>query len=210
MVGVARDTRGVLLNGSDSEQIYLPMPEDRLQDFPILIRTQSVPTQLVSSIGPIIPSIDPDLTAYTLTLEEMLRQTESFLASSISAAIASSIGILGLLLASMGIYGTVSYIVVLRMREVGIRMALGAGKRNILDLMLREGMRPVIAGLVAGMGLAVGTSYLLRGVLYGLKGVDGISFAGVSALFLAIALFASYLPSRRAMRVDPVVALRYE
>jgi predicted permease len=210
VVGVARDTRGVLLNGSDSEQIYLPMSEDRLQDFPILIRTQSIPTQLVNAIGPIILSIDPNLTAYTFTLEEMLRQTESFLASSISAAIASSIGILGLLLASMGIYGTVSYIVVLRTREVGIRMALGAGKRNILDLMLREGMRPVLAGLVAGMSLAVGASYLLRGVLYGLKGIDGISFAGVSALFLTIALFASYLPSRRAMRVDPVVALRYE
>jgi putative ABC transport system permease protein len=76
--------------------------------------------------------------------------------------------------------------------------------------MLREGMRPVLAGLMAGMGLAVGASYLLRGVLYGFRGIDGISFAGVSALFIAIALLASYLPSRRAMRVDPVVALRYE
>ena len=76
--------------------------------------------------------------------------------------------------------------------------------------MLREGMRPVIAGLVAGMGLAMGATYLLRGVLYGLKGVDGISFAGVSALFVAAALLASYIPSRRAVRVDPVVALRYE
>jgi predicted permease len=210
VVGVARDTRGVLLNGSDSEQIYLPMPEDRLQNFPILIRTQSAPTQITNAVGPIILSIDPNLVAYTFTLEEMLRQTESFLASSISAAIASSIGMLGLLLASMGIYGTVSYIVVLRTREVGIRMALGAKKADVLILMLRESLRPVVAGLIAGMCLAIGASYLLRGALYGLAAVDGISFVGVSLLFLVIALLASYLPSRRAMLVDPMVALRHE
>jgi ABC-type antimicrobial peptide transport system permease subunit len=157
-----------------------------------------------------ILSLDPSLVAYTFTLEEMLRQTESFLASSISAAFASSIGMLGLLLASMGIYGTVSYMVVLRTREVGIRMALGARKRDVLILMLRESTRPVIAGLIAGVCLAIGASYLLRGVLYGLNTIDGVSLVGVSALFLAIALLASYMPSRRAMRVDPMVALRYE
>jgi ABC-type antimicrobial peptide transport system permease subunit len=207
---VARDTRGVLLNGSDSEQIYLPMPEDRLQDFPILIRTQAGPTQVMNAIGPMIRSTDPNLVAYTSTLEEMLRQTEAFLASSISAAIASSIGILGLLLASMGIYGTVSYLVVLRTREVGIHMALGARKRDVLILMLRESTRPVVVGLIVGVFLALGASYLLRGGLYGLNMIDGVSFVGVSILFLAIALLAPYLPSRRAMRVDPMVVLRYE
>ena len=210
VIGVARDTRGILLNGSDSEEIYLPMPEDRMQEFPILIRTQPAPTQITNAIGPMILSLDPSLVAYTFTLEEMLRQTESFLASSISAAFASSIGMLGLLLASMGIYGTVSYMVVLRTREVGIRMALGARKRDVLILMLRESTRPVIAGLIAGVCLAIGASYLLRGVLYGLNTIDGVSLVGVSALFLAIALLASYMPSRRAMRVDPMVALRYE
>ena len=210
VIGVARDTRGVLLNGSDSEQLYLPMPEDRLQDYPILIRTQAAPTETMNAIGPTILSIDPNLAAYSFTLEEMLRQTESFLASSLSAAIASSVGILGLLLASMGIYGTVSYIVVLRTREVGIRMALGAKKRDVLILMLRESTRPVVFGLIVGIGLAAGASYFLRGVLYGMNTIDGISFVGVSILLLAIALLAAYLPSRRAMRVDPMVALRYE
>jgi len=210
VIGVARDTRGFLLNGSDSEQIYLPMPENRLQDFTILIRTQGAPTQIVNAIGPIILSIDPNLVAYTLTLEEMLRTTESFFASSISAVIASSIGLLGLLLASMGIYSTVSYLVVLRTREVGIRMALGARKRDVLTLILRESARPVVVGLCVGVCLALGASYLLRGVLYGLNTIDGISFIGVSMLFLAIALLAAYVPSRRATRVDPMVALRYE
>jgi predicted permease len=210
VIGVARDTRGVLLNGSDSEQIYMPMPEDQLQNYPILIRTRAAPAQIMNAIGPTISSIDPNLVAYASTLEEMLRQTESFIASSVSATIASTIGLLGLLLASMGIFGTVSYIVVLRTREVGIRIALGAKKRDILGLMLRESTRPVLAGLLVGVTLSIGASYLLRGILYGVNIVDGISFVGVSLLFLVIALLATYLPSRRAMRVDPVVALRYE
>jgi putative ABC transport system permease protein len=201
VIGVARDTRGVMLNGSDSEHIYMPMPEDRLQDYPILIRTREAPAQIMNAIGPMILSIDPNLVAYSFALEEMLRQTESFLASSVSAAIASSIGMLGLLLAWMGIYGTVSYIVVLRTREVGIRIALGAKKRDILGLMLRESTRPVLVGLFIGVTLSVGASYLLRCILYGVNIVDGISFVGVSLLFLAIALLAAYLPSRRAMRV---------
>jgi putative ABC transport system permease protein len=124
--------------------------------------------------------------------------------------VASTVGLFGLLLALMGIYGTVSYIVVLRTREVGIRMAIGAQKRDVLGLILRESTRPVLAGLMAGMLLAAGASYLARGLLYGLNGVDGVSFAGVSILFLAVALVASYPPARRAMRVDPMVALRYE
>jgi ABC-type antimicrobial peptide transport system permease subunit len=110
----------------------------------------------------------------------------------------------------MGIYGTVNYIVVLRTREIGIRMAVGAQKRDVLGLVLRESTRPVLAGLAAGVLLAVGAAYLLRGLLFGLHTVDGVSFAGVSLLFLAVALLAAYPPSRRALRVDPVVALRYE
>jgi putative ABC transport system permease protein len=117
---------------------------------------------------------------------------------------------LGLLLALMGIYGTVSYIVVLRTREIGIRMAVGAQKRDVLALILRESARPVVAGLIAGALLAAGASYLARGLLYGLNGVDGTSLAGVSLLFLIVGLLASYPPARRATHMDPLVALRYE
>jgi predicted permease len=210
VIGVARDTRGIELDGSDSAQIYLPLPESRIQDYPVLIRTRSDAAQLLDAIGPVIASVDPNLAATPSTLERMLYQTPPFLISGLAASIASIIGMLGLLLASMGIFGTVSYIVVLRTREVGIRIALGAKKRDILGLMLRESTRPVLAGLAVGVILSVGASYLLRGILYGLNTVDAISFVGVSLLFLAIALLAVYIPSRRAMRVDPVVALRYE
>jgi len=210
VIGVARDTRGVTLDGSDSEQVYVPLPADRLQDYPILVRAYAGPTPVMRAMEPVISAVDPGLLASTSTLQEMLRQTDAFLIASISAAIASSISLFGLLLASMGIYSTVSYIVVLRTREVGIRMAIGAKRRDILALMLRESSRPVLAGLLVGMVLAAGASQLLRGVLYGLHAVDAVSFAGASLLFLAIALVATWLPSRRAMRVDPLVALRYE
>ena len=210
VIGVTRDTRGEMLDNSDAAQVYVPMPEDRLGDHPILIRTQGDPAQTMGAIGAAIASVDPNVVATTSTLEQMLRLTTPFITAAFAAAIATTIGLVGLLLASMGIYGTVSYMVVLRTREVGIRMALGAKRRDVLLLMLRESTRPVLAGLLAGMILAVGASYLLRKVLYGLSTVDGVSFGGVVLLFLSIALLASYLPSRRAMRVDPMVALRYE
>jgi ABC-type lipoprotein release transport system permease subunit len=89
-------------------------------------------------------------------------------------------------------------------------VAVGAQKRDILALVLGESTRPVLAGLLAGMVLAAGVAHLLRGLLYGLSAVDGVSFAGVSFSFWAVALLASYPPARRAMRVDPMVALRYE
>lgn len=210
VIGVAHDTRGSELDRSDSQQIYVPLPQSRIQDFPILIRTRSDPTQLIDAIGPILAAVDPNIAVTPSTLEQLLHQTPSFLISGLAASVASIVGMLGLLLASMGLFGTVSYIVVLRTREVGIRMALGAKKRDILGLMLRESTRPVVGGLIAGASISVGVSYLLRGILYGVNIIDGISFAGVSLLFVAVALIATYLPSRRAMRVDPVVALRYE
>lgn len=210
VIGVARDTRGAEFDGSDALRVYLPLAEDRLADRPILIRTASDPAPVIKAIDPLISSIGPDLVASTSTLQETLRRSAPFIASSFAAAIATPLGLLGLLLATMGIYGTVSYVVLLRTREVGIRMAIGAQKRDILALILTESTRPVTAGLLIGIVLALGASQLLQGVLYGLNAVDAISFAGVALLFLWIALLAAYPPARRAMRVDPAVALRYE
>jgi predicted permease len=209
VIGLARDTRGVTLDGGDSAQVYLPLQLERLQDYPILVRTRSDPTLVMRAIDHAISTVDPDLVASVSTLKEMLRQTDAFLIDSTSAAIASAISLFGLLLASMGIYSTISYLVVLRTREVGIRLAIGAQKRDILVLMICQINRTVVAGLLVGMFLAVGESQLLRGVLYGLGTLDGISFAGGALLLLTIAFVATWLPSRRATRIDPVVALRY-
>ncbi|MBV8897239.1 MAG: ABC transporter permease [Acidobacteriaceae bacterium] len=210
VIGIARDTRGVEFDGSDSRQIYLPLADEALPSRSILIRTHFDAAQVIKEIDPVISSVDPNLIATASTLQQMLHQSAPFIGASIAAMIASAIGSLGLLLALIGIYGTVTYIVALRTREVGIRIAVGAQKHDILGLILRESTRPVIFGLLVGMLGAVAASNALRGVLYGVSVVDGVSFVGMSLLFLAIALLAAYPPSRRATRVDPVVALRYE
>lgn len=210
VVGVARDTRAAEFRATDSKRIYLPMPSDKTHLYPILVRTRIEPAQVISGLDPVLSSIDPNMVASCASLDEMLRQSAPVFIASLAALIASTIGLFGLLLALMGIYGTVSYIVVLRTREVGIRMAIGAQKRNVLGLILGESARPVCAGLIAGALLAAAASHFARGLLYGLTGVDGISLAGVSLLFLIIGLLASYPPARRAMHVDPLVALRYE
>jgi putative ABC transport system permease protein len=208
VIGVARDTRGATLDGSDAQQVYLPLPEDRLPDYPILVRAESDPTLVMRAMAPAIAAVDPQLMATVSTLQGMLRQTPPFLAATISAAIATTISVFGVLLATMGIFSAVRYDVILRTREVGIRMAIGAQRRDVLSLMMWESLRPVGAGLIAGIALAMGASRLLRGVLYGLSVVDAVSFGSASLVFLTIALVASWLPSRRAMQIDPLVALR--
>jgi predicted permease len=210
VIGIARDTRGTEFDGSDARQAYVLLADAAVQNHPLLIRTGSDTAEIIRAIDPLIASIDPDLLGTTSTLEDMLRRSPPFIVSSLSAAVASTIGLLGLFLALMGIHGTVSYIVFLRTREVGIRVAIGAQPRDILGLILSESTRPVLAGLVVGMVLAIGSVYVLRRLLFGLNPVDSLSFVGVSLLFLAIALLAAYAPSRRALSVDPMVALRYE
>jgi len=156
----------------------------------------------------VIASVDPEVVVTSSTLEEALRRSPPFFVSILAAAIASGIGLLGLLLALIGIFGTVSHMVALRTREVGIRMAVGAQQHDVLRMILRESTQPVVAGLMGGIVLAAGVVYLLRGILYGVNAVDGVYFLAVSISFLVIALLAAYPAARRAMRVDPVVALR--
>jgi hypothetical protein len=210
VIGVVGDTRGFQLDRSDSRQVYLRIPEDALHAYPLLVRTESEPTELIKSLDATIASVDPDLTASIHTLDSMLRQTPAFVISTAAAAGASSIGLMGLLLACMGLYGTVTFLVALRTREVGIRIAIGAQKADILSLIVRESMRPVVAGLTTATLVSIGASYLLRAVFYGMGAVDAWSFAAVCVLFSISGLAAIYPPCRRAMRVDPMVALRHD
>jgi len=174
------------------------------------VRTSIAPGQLMRGIEETIASVDGNIVANASTLEDMLKQTPPFLVSGMVALIAGTVGLLGLVLSAMGIYGTLSYMVVLRTREVGIRMALGARRGEVLWLMLRQSSTPVIYGLIVGGLLAIGDFYLLRKVLYGVGPLDVVSYGSISALFLVVALVASFVPARRATQVDPSVALRYE
>ena len=120
----------------------------------------------------------------------------------------SVFGALALMLAAVGLYGIVAYVVRQREREIGVRVALGATPAHVVWLMLRRGMRPVLAGLTVGIALALFATRLLRSLLYEVSASDPVTFVGVATLLAAVALVASWLPSRRAARVDPTVTLR--
>src|SRR5438132_10272982 len=119
-------------------------------------------------------------------------------------------GLTALFLAAIGTYGVISYIVTERTHEIGIRLALGAERRSILQLVLRQGLGLAIAGAAVGLVGAVVVSHLMTGLLYGVRPADPLTFASVVFLFLGVALLACYIPARRAIRVDPMVALRCE
>jgi ABC-type antimicrobial peptide transport system permease subunit len=163
---------------------------------------------MLAEVGKQMHAVDPNLVAYTATLEDLLTSTPTFVITRLSAMFASLIGILGLVLACVGIYGTVSYAVTRRTREVGIRMALGAAKGDVLRLIVWESGRPVLVGLVVGSVGAASAARLIQSLLFGLGPLDPASFLGVGALFFAIAFLAAYVPASRATRVDPMVALR--
>jgi predicted permease len=210
VVGVARDTRSNDFGSSISERIYLRLSDDRVALYPTLVRIRNAQaSETIRLLDPLLTSLDPNVVATCVTLEDLLRQTASFIVALLAALVASAVGLLGLVLAIMGIYGTVSYVVVLRTREVGIRMAIGAQVRDVLWVILRDSARPLVAGLAAGTLLAAALAYFSRGLLFGLDGVDVESQTMVALAFLAIGLLASYPPARRATRLDPSAALRH-
>jgi predicted permease len=210
VIGVAKETRPITLGGEDAKKAYLPLPPERADEVPLLIRSEGDPKAVIGELNKQVQSVDANLVVYYQTLDGLLTSTPPFVVSRLAALFASLIGVLGLCLACVGIYGTVSYAVVRRTREVGIRMALGAQKGDVLHLMLRESGRPVLIGLMAGLAMAVGAGQVLRALLFGMSPVDPTSFLGVAAIFLVIALLASYIPARQATLVDPMVALRCE
>jgi ABC-type antimicrobial peptide transport system permease subunit len=128
----------------------------------------------------------------------------------LAASVAGTLGIVGLLLCAIGIYGVTSYSVAQRTREIGIRIALGADRRNVLRLVLRQGFVLAAVGTAIGVVIAAVGSTFLESLLYGVRGLDPLTFGAACALFAVVTLAATYVPARRATRVDPMVALRSE
>jgi putative ABC transport system permease protein len=206
---VVGDTRAITPQGDEVRKVYLSLPADRFDgEVPVLVRFAGDAKVTLLELGKQLHAIDPNLIVYASTLEDLLTSTPRFVLTQLSAIFASLIGLLGLALACVGIYGTVSYAVVRRTREVGIRMALGARKLDVLQMIVFESARPVMVGLIIGAVAAAGASRLLQSLLFGIGTLDPVSFLGVGLLFLAIAVLAAYLPARRAAHVDPLVALR--
>ena len=210
VIGVVRDVRSLFLNKVDESYLYLPLSGSRYWTSTLLVRTSGSASSLLATLGSAVRRVDANLPVVLAPLEWMVSFNPYFLISRIGGILSSIVGVLGLFLACLGVYGMVGYSFMERTHEIGIRMALGARPPQVLGLVLRECARPMLLGTAIGIALSAAVSRLLSAILFGLNPMDAISFAGVSLLLIAVALFAGWLPSRRAMRVDPMVALRYE
>jgi ABC-type antimicrobial peptide transport system permease subunit len=156
-----------------------------------------------------VQSLDPTLPVFgAQTLTETV--SASLSQRRFSLEVIALFALTALLLASIGVYGVISFLVTERTREIGIRLALGAQKSNILRVILQQGFQLAVAGAAIGIVCAVIVSHLMASLLYGVKPTDPLSFGGVAALFVGVALLACYLPARRVMKIDPMVALRHE
>jgi len=216
VVGVAKDAHVSFLGRSDNTYAYLPAGPKQQLDLRLLISaTAGSPT--TQTLRATVAALDPELAVEIVNLEENL--TPWLMPGRIFSTLSGFLSGLALLLAAMGVYGLVSYGVSRRVREIGIRMALGADNRDVMALVLRQAMRPVVIGALIGIAGCAAVAWTLTTILpgdvslrflYGISPVDPVAFLGVPGLLLSVAVLASYIPARHAVKVDPMVALRYE
>ncbi len=208
VIGVADDAQMVTLGGSVEGYIYVPMAQQGMSRISLLVRNAGQ-ASAIPQVRALLREMKP-----TLPITEALPLSDvtsiGLVPQRIAAAVAGSLGVVGLLLAAIGIYGVTAYAVSRRTREIGIRVALGADRRRVLQLVLRQGLVLTATGVAIGAGLAALGARLLEGLLFGVRGLDPIAFAAAAALFTIVSAIATYVPARRAARVDPMVALRDE
>jgi putative ABC transport system permease protein len=212
VVGVAKDIRFNGLTGPFSPMFYAPFLQHQsgnsLQT--LQLRTAGTPEMMIPEIEHAIESLAPQLPVFDVqTMSQALNTLNGLLFYKIGAVLAALLGMLGLVLAIVGVYGVVSYAATQKTHEIGVRMALGAQPADILRMVFREGLLIVGIGLVVGIGGALAAGQVVGSFLT-VSARDPVTYATVTAILLAVALSACFIPARRAMRVDPMVALRYE
>ena len=209
VVGVVADSKYNSLTEPRRPFMYIPLQQEYAPQINLHVRTATDPKGMIAALRSEVQQIDPSLSVLNAqTLSE--RVQNSLGGERTQATLLGSGGVLALILAAVGLYGVMSYSVAQRTREIGIRMALGAGRRNVMGLMLKQGVTLVSAGVVLGLGAAFGVTRLLASLLFGVSSLDPITFIGTSGVLVVVALLASYVPARRATKVDPIIALRYE
>ena len=208
VVGVVRDSQASHLGQTDGLFFYMPAGPKEQDHLQLLVHSKSSDAATMQTILDVMHALDPDLIVGVTKLADNLEAWR--IPSRIVAALSGVLGALALLLASIGVHGVVSYGVSQRIREIGIRMTLGADGGDVMRLVLRQALRPVVIGGLAGVIGCAAVSQVLSDVLYGIGSHDPIAFVGVPLFLLGVAFLAGYVPARRGVRVDPVVALRYE
>lgn len=209
VVGVVRDT--VVNNiGEDPQPLaYLPLSQDFAPAATMQVRTNGSPESVIAAVRSQVQSLDTNLALTNLnTIEELIDQ--GLWAPRAGAAMLAVFGALALLLAIVGVYGVLSYSVSQQTREIGIRMAMGAPTASVLSLVVNQGMRLALVGLAIGLVIAFAGMRLLSSLLFGVSAHDPVTFAGVSLILATAAILGCYVPARRAAKIDPIIALRYE
>jgi len=208
VVAVARDTKDRSLSEDPRAFIYVPFQQQYRSRTTIVARSTSG-QRLTSEIRALVASMNTNLPIVTAQTFEDYASLD-LTAQRIAASVSGSLGLVGLLLATIGIYGVTSFMVSSRTREIGIRMALGAQRRDVVRMVLLQGMKLVGIGTLVGLALAAAASQVIASLLMGVAPTDAITFAGAVALFIAIGIAACYVPARRAVQINATEALRYE
>jgi len=209
VVGVVADVK---VNGVDQEtplQSYLPLAQEPARGLALAVRTEGAPLLLAGTVEHTIHSIDKDLPVFNArSMDQLLDNAIG--RQRLTMVLLTGFAVVALLLAAVGIYGVVSYSVSLRTHEIGIRMALGAQAGDVLKLIAGQGMMLALIGVVIGLGASLALTRLMESLLFGVSATDPATFVAIALLLAGVALLACYIPARRAAKVDPMVALRYE
>ncbi|HEY0728876.1 MAG TPA: FtsX-like permease family protein, partial [Pyrinomonadaceae bacterium] len=209
IVGVVGNIRQESLTDEVASELYVPDAQMPMNSMTLFVRTSSDPLSLVGAVRSQVSAIDKNQPIYDVkTLDQ--RVSDATAVSRSLTVLFSTFALLALVLGAVGIYGIVSYAVTQRTQEIGIRMALGATARDILHLIVKHGLVLVLTGVASGIAGALALTRFLATLLFGITPTDTLIFVVVAAIFFLIAMFASLIPARRATKVDPLIALRYE
>src|ERR1044071_7999146 len=211
VIGVVRDVKEGPLDIPARPAIYTPMEANARLFFGLLVRTERRPDAVIAEVQNAIRQFDPDVVMFSVqTMEDRIQRSPAAFLHRYPAVLAGMFAAIALLLGTIGLYGLVAYSVSQRTQEIGIRMALGAQRGNVLQMVLAQGVRLIVPGMAIGIAAAMLASYLMRSMLFGIHSWDPVIFALVTALLAIVTLAASYIPAHVATKVDPIVALRYE
>jgi putative ABC transport system permease protein len=209
IVGVVADAKQSGLGAETVPEVYAPLAQSPFGTMFIAIHTANDPRSVIAAARQRVASVNKDQPIYHVkTLDQYLAQ--SMAVPAFITFLLTGFAVVALILACLGVYGVISYIVVQRKREIGIRMALGSPKRDVLSMVIWEGLRPALVGVLIGVVIALRVTGPLSSLLYGVKPTDPSTFAATSLILMGVAALASYIPARRAVSVDPMICLRHD
>jgi predicted permease len=211
VIGLARNSKYIFLGEEPRPFLYLPIKQNYRSEVTFFLHTDSNPTALVGAVRQAVRELDSKVVMFDVkSMNEHLSSGLAFMFIRLGATLAAIFGLVGLVLAVVGIYGVISYSVTQRTHEIGIRLALGAKTGDVLKLILEQGLKLTFIGVAIGLLAALFMARALEGLLYGVSATDALTFVVVSLLLAGVALVACLVPARRAAKTDPMVALRYE